>query len=152
MATYTAGPMLAAFALAFFRLKVDYRGILWATPLSVLTVFAITWHAAWAQIAATGAGAAILLGWMCLVRNRPGGAPGDGLRTVAVALSAALAAFLCCYSYPRADDGARYLTVAWPWNVPIGFTVAFVLGWLLARPRQADGDQEAGAPEDAAAA
>jgi hypothetical protein len=26
-----------------------------------------------------------------------------------------------------------YITVAWPWFIPIGSTVAFVLGYLLAR-------------------
>jgi len=148
MATYTAGPMLAAFALAFFRLNVDYRGILWAAPLSVLTVFAITWHASWAQVTAVVLALGVLVLWIVLVPlgRREARARGDALRTVAVFLGAALVVFLCCFEY-QGPSGGRHLTVAWPWNVPIGFTVAFVLGWLLARPRRAADDAAAGVPE-----
>ena len=36
---------------------------------------------------------------------------------------------------PDADGNPTYRTVAWPWYVPLGSTVAFVFGFLLARRR-----------------
>jgi len=151
MATYTSGAMLAAFLLAFLRLNVDYRGILWAAPFSVLTVFAITWHTIWAQLMTALLGAAILMVWMLLVRRHALGRVWEWSReawgTVLVALAAALAVFLCSFNYDHPEHSWRYLTIAWPWNVPIGFTVAFVLGWLLARPRRVADDAAAGVPE-----
>ncbi len=141
MATYTGGTLLAAFCLAFFRLNVDHRGIVWSAPLSVLTVFAITWHQTWAQVTTIVAAAAILLAWMALLITRDdlGSAAWrrDAAKTVLVALAGAVTVFLCCF---RCDtEPVRYLSVAWPWNVPIGFTVAFALGYLLARPRSNPG-------------
>jgi len=35
-----------------------------------------------------------------------------------------------------ADGRAVYETVAWPWEVPVGSTVAFVWGYLLAGRRR----------------
>jgi hypothetical protein len=35
-----------------------------------------------------------------------------------------------------------YLTIAWPWFVPIGFAVAFFLGYLLAGRRTAGTAQQ----------
>ena len=135
MASYTGGAMLAAFALAFFRVKIDYRGVLWATPVSVLTVFAISWHAYWAQVATIVAVAVIFARWIGCVRR----ARGEGIarriaQTLALALSLGAAVFLCSFSYYAHDD-YRHLTVAWPWNVPIGFLVALTLGWLLGQRR-----------------
>ena len=135
MASYTGGAMLAAFCLAFFRLNVDYRGILWATPISLLTVFAISWHTYWAQITTALAVAFILARWIECIRHCDYHIQGDLWRTTvqtAVMLPAvALPVFLCSFSY-YADDDYRYITVAWPWNVPLGFVVAFSLGYILA--------------------
>jgi len=139
MATYTGGPLLAAFCLAFFRLNVDHRGIVWSAPLSVLTVFAITWHQGWAQVTTIVVATAILLAWIAVLatRNDLGSAAWwrDAVKTVLVALAGALAVFLCCFHYGTGE--VHYLTVAWPWNAPLGFTVAFTLGYLLARPQRA---------------
>jgi SSS family transporter len=135
MATYTGGPLLAAFFLAFWRLNVDARGILWAAPLSVLTVFAVTWHQPWARMTTAVVAGLIGLGWVVLVRlnsERRGGTYfGDRLGTVLVAVSGAGAVFLSWYVRPSLE----FVTVAWPWNVPIGFVVALALGYLLSRPR-----------------
>jgi solute:Na+ symporter, SSS family len=134
MATYTSGSLLAAFLLAFFRMNVDYRGILWAAPLSILAVFAITWHQPWAQYMTIGLAAAILAGWCWHVLAGSGGRTNgrhwDGLATAGVVLAGGLAIGLCCLQF-----GGKHITVAWPWNVPLGFVVALVFGYLLARPR-----------------
>ena len=144
--------MLAGFFLALFRLNVDYRGILWSAPLSVLTVFAISWHAPWALYTTAALAVVILVGWMLSVfagsggrieRGQPSMPAGagdplawlyDGAATILVALAGGLAVLLCAYRWPSTGQP---LSVAWPWNVPIGFTVALGLGFLLARPRHA---------------
>lgn len=143
MATYTGGALLAAFCLAFFRLNVDYRGLLWSTPLSVLTVFAISWHQEWAQIVTILLAAVLFIGWLEYAFGQP--AAGGGARwrklagTAAVLAAGALAVTLCLYQ----PQPGRFLTIAWPWNVPLGFAVAFGLGYALARPRSGGGEREA---------
>lgn len=135
MASYTGGAMLAAFCLAFFRLNVDYRGILWSAPLSVLTVFAISWHQAWAKYATVALADVLLIGWIVYIHAGAGGTgsrpSADLAGTLWVTLAGGLAVFLCWYQ----PSQGSYITVAWPWNVPIGFAVAFSLGYLLGRPR-----------------
>ncbi len=126
MATYTWGALLAAFMLALLRLKVDHRGVLWAAPLSVLTVFAITWHQPWAQATTAALAGLIVVAWLARPRSR---AMPD---TALVVVAGGLAVFLCSFNY-LSDGEIRYLSVAWPWNVPIGFVVAFALGYLLGR-------------------
>jgi hypothetical protein len=138
MATYAAGATLAAFLLAFFRLNVDHRGIVWAAPLSVLTVFAISWHQPWA-VYTTGVGVSLVVAlWIGgLLRRSDAGSAAwrtDALKTVLLLASGALAVFICKH---RLASGGP-ITVAWPWNVPIGFSVAFSLGYLLARPARTD--------------
>lgn len=136
MATYTGGAMLAAFFLAFLHLNVDARGILVSAPLSVITVLAVSWHEPWAIYTTTTLAALTLTGWIVGVFIRPGGRHPHRWRdvpaTVLVAAAGALAVFICSYKAPGSEQP---LTVAWPWNVPIGFTVAFGVGYLLARPR-----------------
>ena len=131
--------MLAAFCLAFFRLNVDYRGILWSAPLSVLTVLAISWHQEWAQYATVALAGTILIGWIVYVHAGTGGTgsrlSADLAGTLWVALAGGLAVFLCWYQ----PSQGSYITVAWPWNVPIGFAVAFSLGYLLGRRRGESG-------------
>lgn len=150
MATYTGGAMLAAFLLALFRLNVDARGILAAAPLSVITVLAVSWHELWAVYATAILGALTLAGWIIGVFIRPGGRhpdpQRDGPATALVATAGAVAVFLCGYRDPLTGHA---LTVAWPWNVPIGFTVAFGLGYLLARPRASPPGLPASAAETA---
>lgn len=137
MATYTAGALLGAFCLAFFKLNVDYRGIVWSAPLSVLAVFAISWHERWALISTVVLASAIVLGWIVHVLAGRGGQPArirqDVLATLLLILGATLCVFLCAYRHPPTGQP---IMVAWPWNVPVGFSVAFGLGYLLARPRQ----------------
>ncbi|TWT45493.1 Sodium/glucose cotransporter [Phycisphaerae bacterium RAS1] len=131
MATYTGGALLAAFLLALLRLNVDYRGIVWSAPLSVLCVFGVTWHQPWAQW--TTLVLSSLLAAVRLVRARGAGS----LSTVVFLIACGLPPFLSCFNWLAED--VRYISVAWPWNVPIGFIVAFSLGWLLARRQAAAG-------------
>lgn len=137
MASFTAGPMLAAFLLALLGARIDARGLIWSTPLAILMVFSFAWHDAWAQVtSAIGAALICALRLAPLVAGRWG--PGasfvsEAWRAGAVVATAGLALFVSLHEL----RAATYITVAWPWNVPIGFLVAFVLGFALAgRPAQ----------------
>lgn len=134
MATYTFGAMLAAFALAFFKLNVNDRGIIWSAPISVLAVFGITWHQMWAQFATIIACLIILVSWLVLEWSAR---RATLAKSLTILLGVAVPVFLCCY-HTHGIQALHYLSVAWPWNVPIGFVVAFVLGYALAQPRNSD--------------
>ncbi len=146
MATYTGGALLAAFLLAFLRLNVDDRGILWGTPLSVLAVFAITWHQTWATWVVLASVAAIGLAWTLDAWRRiertaaPHPVRPVTLLIQSVVIGATLGAIVLVslYRYSGADSasGPRPLTVAWPWNVPIALAVALVIGYAAAGPRR----------------
>jgi hypothetical protein len=131
MATYTAGPLLAAFLLAFLRLNVDARGILWGAPLAVLAVFAVVWHEPWAQWTAVVGVAVVVAGW--LVRVARGQFRADAGATVVILAIAAAIVLVSLYRNPQ--TGAP-VNVAWPWNAPIGLTVAMLVGYVAARPRE----------------
>ncbi len=137
MATYTWGALLAAFLVALLRIPVDYRGVVWGAPLSVLTVFAITWHQRWAQLITAAVGAAIFLGWFFRVCRQPAESLRERRRAwmglAAIAFSAAVALAACAYR----DSAGQPLRLAWPWSVPVGLVVALVLAILLGRPRAA---------------
>ena len=144
MAGYTQGALIAGFALAFACSRVDGSGFLWSAPLSLLAVFAAAWHGARSHsICALGAGL-FMAAWLAL-RILP-----DCLRAEArlrglgqTCLLAALLLFLIWINRfglfavevnPRYDPEYRWLPIEFPWYVPIGSTVAFVFGVLLARP------------------
>ena len=139
MATYTWGALLAAFMLAILRLNVDYRGLPWAAALSVLTVFAVTWHQPWAMAMTMGLAAVIVLAWFVARRHGRG-----TWESFVVVLAAGVAVFLSSFNYLAAGD-IRHLTVAWPWNVPIGFVVAFLVGYLVGRRSSSEPQAQASA-------
>lgn len=137
MATYTGGATLAAFLLALLRFHVDYRGLIWSAPISVLTVFAVSWHVPWAQALTVVASTAIFLAWIVYLfqrRSYPTRDWGrDAARTLFVAAGCGLAVFLNLFRHDG-PGGPAFLAIAWPWNVPLGFTVALTLGVALAHP------------------
>jgi SSS family solute:Na+ symporter len=142
MAGYTGGALLAAFMLAFLKVKVDDRGLLWSAPLSVLTVFAVAWHQPWSHWVCWIGAALVFVAWLaCVVRS---GRRGDVWRTVLVAVALVGVLWINYHGYwpgpPDAAGQATYKVVAWPWFVPIGFVVAFGFGYLLAgrRPVRAE--------------
>lgn len=84
-------------------------------------------------------------------RNRGGGFGRTAWLILALGLMLALNRWAYGTAQPAVGDGgigspnpvanAVYITVAWPWYSPIGCTVAFVFGYLLARPR-ANGEEK----------
>jgi len=154
MAGYVAGALLAGFALAFLPLKIDDRGFLYSGPLSVMCVFAMVWHQPWTHYVCWAFGVIILLVWALTLmsqmqllgalsdeqdENPRFATMRDWSQTFILAAGVALMLWLNYYGYwkgPPAEDGLpTVLTIAWPWYAPVGSTVAFVWGYLLARRR-----------------
>ncbi len=145
MASYTGGAMLAAFFLAFLRLNVTCGGIVWSAPLSVLAVFAVSWHQRWALVTTTALAAAMVGAWVLWTTRRyrrnslsRGRMVLDGL---AITSGAAVAVFLCACTSPATGQP---ILIAWPWHVPLGFVIAFSLGLLLGRPEGMGGQNSRG--------
>jgi solute:Na+ symporter, SSS family len=148
MAGYILGALLAGFLLSFFPLRVDSRGFMFAAPLSCLCVFALIWHQPWTQIVCWSAAVLLLAAWIgLLVREGPGAKRPPLVlawpaQTLVLLLGIAGMLWLNYHGYwPGPLDKAGhpgYITVAWPWEIPLGSAVAFVWGYLLAR-RQPDG-------------
>ncbi len=139
---FTGGALLAGFALSFFPLKIDGRGYMWSAPLSVFFVFAVVWHQPWTHAVCWVGGGLILLTWLLRVAIRSdGGRPvlPQALQTVILIVGIALMLLANYYGYADGglDDGGEqvYKTIAWPWYAPVGSTVAFVWGYLLAKRR-----------------
>jgi Na+/proline symporter len=145
MAGYTGGALLAGFMLAFLKLEVDDRGLLWSGPISVLMVFAVAWHQPWSHwVCRVGAGMILAVWlWHLWPPQRRSEAP----KTLWLVAILAAVVLISRYGYwPGPPDPATglptYRTIAWPWFVPIGFAVAFSLGYLLAGRRAGDTGQQ----------
>jgi Na+/proline symporter len=138
MAGYVGGALLAGFALSFLPLKIDGRGFMYSGPLSAVCVFALVWHQPWTHIVCWIFAIGFLLVWIWQMTREPG----DWPKTLILAAGVALMLWLNYYGYwdgePDADGNPTHLSVAWPWYAPIGSSIAFVWGYLLARRRPAD--------------
>jgi Na+/proline symporter len=158
MGEYTQGALLAAFALAYFQargaregtrsardgMRVDATGFLWSAPLAIVAVIGVAWHGPRSEWITLRFAIAFAAAWIAL-RSLPDWFRGVPRRTVAVqAASVALAAgflvWIDRFGLFRVEINSRYdpeydwLPLSWPWYVPVGSTVAFVFGVLLARP------------------
>lgn len=137
MATYTAGPLLAGFLLALLRVPVDATGLLWAGPLSVVTVFGITWRQPWAHWVLGIALALLVAAWVRHVYQRAKcGSPlqREMFRTALLLSIVGLSIWLHAAPLPFMSEPLR---LAFPWNVPVGAAIGLLLGYGLAdhRPR-----------------
>ncbi len=156
MAGFTGGALLAGFALAFLPLKIDGRGFMWSGPLSVLYVFALVFHYEWTHIVCWAFCLIMLTLWISLLMRESMAICAiaeeverkkralalvirDWPQTVILCIGMALAIWINYYGHfgtEMTKKGLQYITVAWPWYIPIGSSVAFVFGYLLARRRE----------------
>ena len=127
MASYTGGALIAAFFLAFLPTGRDGSGFAWSASLSVMSVFAVVWHEPWAtDVCAIFAGVVALV-WVARQLMAEEKRPWTHSLWLAIGLGLVFA--LTLYGeFP----GEKVL--AWPWYIPLGSTVAFVFGLLLAKP------------------
>jgi SSS family solute:Na+ symporter len=135
MVGYTGGALVAGFALSFLPLKIDGRGFMYSGPLSAVCVFALVWHQPWTHVVCWVFAVALLLAWIWQLSKEPR----DWPKTLIVLAGLALLLWLNYYGYwegkPGADGNPTRLTVAWPWYAPLGSSIAFIWGYLLARRR-----------------
>jgi SSS family solute:Na+ symporter len=150
MASYTGGALIAGFFLAFLPLGIDGSGYPFGAALSVLVIAAVTSHQPWreelpfAPEAAFGFLAVLLLGAWVLRRLLPGWRarePRARLAAQTALLVLGLAALLWtahagCFPRPDESGAVERGVLAWPWYLPLGSAVAFLFGWMLARPRE----------------
>lgn len=142
MVGYTSGALLAGFALAFFPLGINGRGYMWSGPLSAFCVFAVVWHEPWAHGLCWGATAVFSLLWILrLIADADAPATTRPYLYSATTRSLIMAAGLTLmmvlsyhgFWWKEGPDGAAVkATVSWPFYAPIGSTIAFVWGYLLA--------------------
>lgn len=150
MAGYILGALLAGFLLSFFPLNVDSRGYMFAAPLSCMCVFALIWHQSWAQVTCWAAAAILFVAWMAVIiverSTREKSAPvlPPPIQTAILVFGIALMMALCYFGYwpgpADASGNVTYQNLAWPWQIPIGTTIAFLWGIALAR-RQVGGEK-----------
>ncbi len=168
MAGYAGGALLAGFLLAFLRLNIDGRGYMWSGPLSVFMIFAIVWHQPWTHVVCWVGAILLLFVWLWqLMKEAMTVASLDDLNEIqrrgwalflrdwpqTVILVAGLAGMLWVNYYGYFDmkidpdtQKVTYTTIAWPWFMPIGSTVAFVFGFLLARKKPPEANTMNSAP------
>ena len=143
MAGFVSGGLMAGFFLGFFsrRLNIDGGGFLFAAPLGVLTVLAVTPFNRYGLVVDTclvGA-LAVLISWLAVHRQNLLALRG-ALQTLLLLGACALVVWLAHNAYfqgpvdPGTGEPSRR-TLAWPWFAPVGSTVTFFLGWLLAGKR-----------------
>lgn len=150
MAGYILGALLAGFLLSFFPLNVDSRGFLFAAPLSCMCVFALIWHQPLTHAVCWGFAAITLVLWFVQLAwerrdaNRAHPVLPLPVQTALLLLGLGLMMWLNYHGYwpgePDKNGNPGFTNIAWPWQVPIGSTIAFVWGWALAskaRPNQA---------------
>ncbi len=148
MAGIAGGALLAGFALSFLPLRIDGRGFLYSGPLSVLCVFALIWHEQWAFQTCTILAIVLILCWVGHLLLGGGAAPAvddgsrngirSGIQTLLLLVGIGLMFAIQKYGYwdgaPGGDGEPAKETIAWPWYIPIGSTIAFLWGYWLARP------------------
>jgi len=139
MAGYAGGALFAGFVLAFLRLNVTGSGFMFSAPLSVFVVFAAVWHQTWAQWVCYIAAGVLVIVWIIRL-NVAGVTNARVLQTIWLLVGVMLMLWFSHYGYWASADDAGVVTqstIAWPWYVPLGSTVAFVWGYILADRRDA---------------
>lgn len=137
MAGFVSGGLMAGFFLGFFakRLRIDGTGFMFSAPLGVLAVLAISPfnEHSWTAYTCLVGGILILAAWMITQSDRL-----VSLETLLLLAAIGIVLFLVHYAHfmvpdPVTGETVRR-TIAWPWYAPVGSTMTFIFGWLLARP------------------
>jgi len=131
MAAYTYGGLLGVFLLAFLPTRRDDLGLMWGVPLSMLTVFALSWHQPVPQGIVLIAGAVLLVQAFRRLREHP-------VKILYVGLAVILVWMISMAVVGTTPEGRPvHITLAWPWHFPIGTAMTFITGHLLGNPRPA---------------
>ena len=138
MATFTAGGLLAGFALAFSRLPISGRGYTFSAPLSVLFVFSISWHQPFAQELTMFSSIVILFLWITsgVRRVREEGVTASRFQFQSLLLLAGLVGSMWLSANGTWQDAGETKILAFVWYPLIGSLIAFFWGWGLSDPAQ----------------
>jgi SSS family transporter len=129
MAAYTYGGLLGVFLLAFLPTQRDDLGLLWGVPLSMLTVFALSWHQPVPQGIVVVAAALLLVQAFRRLRQQPE-------KILYIALAVLLVLILGLAVVGTTPDGRPvHITLAWPWHFPLATAMTFCLGYLVGNRR-----------------
>ena len=126
MTAYTYGGLLGMFLLAFLPTRRNDLGLVWGVPLSMLMIFALSWHTLAAQIIVAGTVVILVASAVWWLRRQP-------LKIGCIAAVAAvvvLTEFLVL-RHDAATGGRVYFHLAWPWHYPIGTAITFLVGYLV---------------------
>ncbi len=129
MAAYTYGGLLGVFLLAFLPTRRDDLGLLWGVPLSMLTVFALSWHQTVPQGIVVAASVILLVQAFRRLRQQP-----EKIFYIAVAVLLVLVLSLAVVG-TTPDNRPVHITLAWPWHFPIATAMTFCLGYLVGNRR-----------------
>lgn len=138
MATFTAGGLLAGFALAFFRLPISGRGYTFSAPLSVLFVFSISWHQPFAQAMTIACSIGLLFLWLNsgILRSAKGEvAPRRFYLQTSLLLVGVVGAIWLSAHGSWIESGETKI-LSFVWYPLIGSLVAFFWGWGLSDPAE----------------
>jgi SSS family transporter len=129
MAAYTYGGLLGVFLLAFLPTRRDDLGLLWGVPLSMLMVFALSWHQAVPQWIVVVAASILLVQAFRRLRQQPE-------KILYIALAVLLVLILSLAVVGTTPDGRPvHITLAWPWHFPLATAMTFCLGYLVGNRR-----------------
>jgi len=129
MAAYTYGGLLGVFLLAFLPTQRDDLGLLWGVPLSMLMVFALSWHQAVPQWIVVVAAVILLVLAFRRLRQQPE-------KILYIALAVLLVLILSLAVIGTTPDGRPvHITLAWPWHFPLATAMTFCLGYLVGNYR-----------------
>ena len=131
MAAYTYGGLLGVFLLAFLPTRRDDLGLLWGVPLSMLAVFALSWHQAIPQWIVVLASAILLVQAFRRLGQQP-----EKILYIALAVLGVLILSLAVVGVTP-DGRPVYITLAWPWHFPMATAMTFCLGYLVGNSRPA---------------
>jgi Na+/proline symporter len=127
MAAYTYGALLGTFLLAFLPFRRDDRGLVYGVPLSMLTVFALNWHAPVAK-------AVVILVSLVLVIHAIRNLRSEPAKILLVTTVAAAVIIIGVVAIGSDTTGnPTYISIAWPWHYPIGTAVTLGVGWAVGR-------------------
>jgi len=129
MAAYTYGALLGTLLLALLPANRDDRGLLWGVPLSMLTVFALSWHTPITQTVVVAACLILVIFAFRELRGEPE-------KVLLVSFVAGLVVLVSLAVLGRDATGLpRHIDLAWPWHFPIGTGITLGVGYLVGRPR-----------------
>ncbi len=153
LANYIVGTLFAAFLLAWLPLKRDAYGLIWSAPLSVFCVLASSYHGEWTSKLLIGVSAILVITWVLTACGRPRQRVLFA-KTFWLVLGCGLMLAITRYlQFDQIDVTPSQLaksvigeplflafsfsrsSIAFPWYAPLGGSIAFVFGYLLAEPR-----------------